>query len=111
MDITVSEVPQYQFLQRRLATLSSVTVSLSQAGKASQVRFIKNDDGVAVGELLGDGLDISPPGDFTGKITVCVSMPQSATSDLALRVVDLATPNDDWSGFTPLGLDLQLGVS
>ncbi len=110
MDITVAQVPQYQFLQRRLATLSSVTVSLSQAGKSSQIRFIKNEDGVAVGEVLGDGLSVDPPGDFAaGTIQVCVKLPGSEASDMDLTVLDLATPNEDWSKFTALGLNLKFG--
>jgi hypothetical protein len=110
MDITVAQVPQYQFLQRRLATLSSVTVSLSQAGKSSQVRFIKNEDGVAVGEILGDGLSVDPPGDFaSGTLKVCVKLPSSEQSDMDLTVLDLAMPNEDWSRFTALGLNLKFG--
>lgn len=110
MDITVAQVPQSQFLQRRLATLSSVTVSLSQAGKASQVRFIKNEDGVAVGEILGDGLSVDPPGDFaTGTLKVCVKLPADENSDMDLTVLDLAVPNEDWTSFTALGLNLKFG--
>lgn len=106
----MAQVPQYQFLQRRLATLSSVTVSLSQAGKSSQVRFIKNEDGVAVGEILGDGLSVDPPGDFaSGTLKVCVKLPSSEQSDMDLTVLDLAMPNEDWSRFTALGLNLKFG--
>jgi hypothetical protein len=110
MDITVSEVPQKQFLQRHLPTLSSVTVSLSQAGKASQVRFIRNDHGVAVGELYGNGLSISPPtGDFTGTIRVCLNLEELiGSSEIETKIIDLASPNEAWSHFTPLGLNLTL---
>ncbi len=108
MDIPVSEVPQKQFLQRHLPTLSSVTVSLSQAGKAAQVRFIRNEHGVAVGELVGDGLNISPPTtDFTGTIQVCLMLANlTGSGDMDIRVLDLATPNEAWNHFTPLGLNL-----
>jgi len=106
----VSEVPQKQFLQRLLPTLSSVTVSLSQAGKAAQVRFIRNDNGVAVGELIGDGLNIAPPTtDFTGAIQICVTLAElTGSGDMEIQVLDLATPNEAWNHFTPLRLNLTL---
>jgi hypothetical protein len=74
-EIPISLVPLSQFSLRRQVTLSSVSVSLSQSGRAEQVQFILNDNGVAVGELIGDGVRYSPNGLVLGGLAPCYYFP------------------------------------
>lgn len=74
-EIPISLVPLSQFTLRKQVTLSSVSVSLSQSGRAEQVQFILNSGGVAVGEFLGDGVQYSPNGIILNGLTPCYTFP------------------------------------
>ncbi len=91
-EISVAVVPVNQFSQRRQVSLSSVSVSLSQSGRADQVRisqyprpiailtliiqlrFIKNQRGIAIGELIGDGVEFTPTNPILDGLTVCLTI-------------------------------------
>jgi large-conductance mechanosensitive channel len=110
-EIPISLVPLSQFTLRKQVTLSSVSVSLSQSGRAEQVQFILNSGGVAVGELLGDGVQYSPNGIILNGLTPCYTFPIIFNSSLNIASLDLAYPTDDtYSRFVPLGLNLPLGT-
>lgn len=79
-EIPISLVPLSQFTLRKQVTLSSVSVSLSQSGKAEQVQFILNSGGVAVGELIGDGVHYSPNGQIMNGLTPCYIFPAVSRS-------------------------------
>jgi len=74
-EIPISLVPLSQFSQRRQVTLSSVSVSLSQSGRSEQVHFILNSGGVAVGELISDGVRYSPNAPVLTGLTPCYTFP------------------------------------
>ncbi len=74
-EIPISLVPLSQFNLRKQVTLSSVSVSLSQSGKAEQVQYILNSGGVAVGELIGDGVHYAPNGQIVSGLTPCYTFP------------------------------------
>jgi hypothetical protein len=108
-EISAAVVPVNQFSQRRQVSLSSVSVSLSQSGRVDQLRFIKNQQGVAVGELIGDGVEFTPSNMILQGLTVCLTIDSNWNSSLPAAYFDIAYPTDaNYTGFATLGLALGL---
>jgi hypothetical protein len=74
--IQIAVVPQSQFQQNQIITLSSVSISLPQATQINQVRFIKNSNGVVVGEMIGDGVSFQLSNNVTRGLTACLYFPK-----------------------------------
>jgi hypothetical protein len=111
-DLPITIVPVAPFVQRRQVTLSSVSVSLSQSGKSDQVKFIKNANGVAVGELLGDGVELTTINPIVKGVIFCFTLPKSWTSSLEVKYFDLAFPvNGSYLAFQNVGLELPLDAT
>jgi len=101
-------VPVAQFVQRKQVTLSSVSVSLSQSGKSDQITFIKNANGVAIGELIGDGVELTTINPIVTGVVFCFYLPKNWTSSLEVKYLDLAFPvNESYLAFQNVGLYLS----
>jgi hypothetical protein len=108
VDIQIAVVPQSQFQQNQIITLSSVSVSMPQTNEIDQVRFIKNANKVVVGELIGDGVSFELSNNVTTGLTACLYFPKNINSTLNITWLDFALPEANFTSFRPANLNISL---
>jgi len=106
-------VPETQFQGKKTqVAFSSRSLSDSQPNK-SEVRLIKNKNNVVVGQLLGNGMEFSPMVPIVSGVMACIEVTFDPKNhyDVSIHYLDLATTYDNYSSFTPLGLDYPLNTT
>lgn len=77
-DVTFRAVVESQFKERSQISLSSSFLSRGQGSRVTSARFLKNPNQVVVGEIVGDGLEITFEAPLTEKATICINIPANA---------------------------------
>jgi hypothetical protein len=90
--VSVSVVAESQLSAQNVLPFGSVSLASTQSALFQQVRFIKNDAGVAVGEVLGDGVRVTALTAVSGGLTACFIMPSDLSSSLPIQLLDWAVP-------------------
>jgi hypothetical protein len=105
-DVTFRAVIQAQFKERSQISLTSSFLSRGQASRVTSAKFLKNENQVVVGEVVGDGLEISFEVFPSSPAFVCLNVNQAAlqntTSGVNFVFFTIAQMNADFSSISVL---------
>lgn len=108
--LTLYQIPLEQFIGQQAVSINSIV--LSQSKLRGQRNVIWNENNVAIGSLMGSGLQISMTANVLRGLQICfVISDNSSSTDLEADSYDIGIANDDFSSFTILGLDVDASQS